>query len=402
MRCIPHLTTLAVLLAPIQPVAAQPTPAGAPTSTAQTRAEALMAAGKARVAAKDFAGALALFSDAYREFPDPKYFIAIGVALERLGRDLEAADYYQRYLDSPELDPVRAVEVRKGLASVDARLGRLQIVVLGPPSSEVQIGDQPWGAPVAAPVRVQPGAYRVRARFPGRTVVETAGSVPAGDTVEVRLDLTLVRRPPAIPAPAPPPPLPAVSPEIEPAAAPPAPVRVAVTPPPGPPVAPAVAVSRPGPTPRRPSSLSVFAGAIGAVADPGVRGLLGLGYEPDRRIRLGLDIILGPGPGVAPRGTLYLTGGRLRPTMSIGVPVRRLERLDNPMSRPCSLAVVDPDASRSPSIELAIHGGVGLEWRASQRLALTAELGYERYLGIDSCLNVAGVVTPMAGLVGRL
>lgn len=400
MRRVHHLTTLAVLLAGAQPVAAQPTPTGAPTSTAQARAEALMAAGKARVAAKDFTGALALFSDAYREFPDPKYFIAIGVALERLGRDLEAADYYQRYLDSPEVDPVRAVEVRKGLAAVDARLGKLQIVVLGPPTSEVQIGDLPWVTPGAAPVRVQPGAYLVRARFPGRTVVEASGSVPAGETVDVRLDLTLRPAPPPIPAPAPPAPLPAV--DGEPPAPAPAPVRVAVAQPPDPPIAAVVAVTRPGPTPRRPSSLSVFAGAIGAVVDPGVRGLLGFGYEPDRRIRLGLDIILGPGPGVAPRGTLYLTGGRLRPTLSIGVPVRRLERLDNPMSRPCSLAVVAPDASRSPSIEVAIHGGVGLEWAASPRLALVAELGYERYLGIDSCLNVPGVVTPMLGLVGRL
>ena len=79
MRTSLGLAIIAALVAPAGLAAAQPTPGTAPTSSAQIRAEALMAAGKARVEAKDFAGALALFNDAYREYPDPKYFIAIGV-----------------------------------------------------------------------------------------------------------------------------------------------------------------------------------------------------------------------------------------------------------------------------------------------------------------------------------
>jgi hypothetical protein len=284
---------------------------------------------------------------------------------------------------------------------------------------------------------VAPGPYVVRGRFPGRAPVEVTGTVTAGKTVEVRLDMTPPPPvpPPVIPPPLPPrpspTPLPTTSPPTTtapPPTTPPPPTSPPTTSPPPPTISPPPATVRPTPPaaervasadpppstgttvdvtgpgatlPRR-RSLSVFAGAIGAVVDPGVRGLIGVGYEPHRRFRLGLDVIIGAGPGIAPRGTVYLTTGRLRPVLHLSVPVRRLERLDNPMDLPCNRAVVAPDASRSASIELGVHGGLGLEWALSPRVALTAEVGYERYPSIDTCINEPGVITPVLGVVGRL
>jgi hypothetical protein len=154
--------------------------------------------------------------------------------------------------------------------------------------------------------------------------------------------------------------------------------------------------------PSRSSAFSMFAGAIGSVTDAaGVRAMIGVGYQPIARLRLGLDAIVGSGPGLAPRATIYLTTGALRPTINLGVPLRRLERLDNPMDRPCAIAGVD-GTPRTSGFAVAAHGGIGLEWRALDRWSAVAELGYERYSGVDECITERAVLTPMAGIIGRL
>ena len=102
------------------------------------------------------------------------------------------------------------------------------------------------------------------------------------------------------------------------------------------------------------------------------------------------------------RGIQDLAGGRVRPVLALSAPVRLLEHLDKPMADyPCGRALVD-GTPRASGLELAMHGGLGLEWQASSRLGLVAEVGYERYLGVDTCLQDASVVTPVLGLIGRL
>ena len=75
----------------------------------------------------EFAKALELYREAYARFPSPKILINIGTALRSLGRDAEAAETYQRYLDDPGADPKRRDEVKQLLDELSAKLGRLSI-----------------------------------------------------------------------------------------------------------------------------------------------------------------------------------------------------------------------------------------------------------------------------------
>ena len=392
---------LAVAALMVSDVSAQPTGAP-PTASAHARAKAMVDAGKKLANAGDYGGALGLFNSAYEAFPDPRIFINIGVAQEGLGQYLDAAASYQRYLDSPEADATVAAKVQAQLVEVDKRLGRLDIVAVGAEGVLIQIGDAPWGPPPLRTVRVPPGSYVVRARDSVQPApVESAGKVAAGKLVVVRLEI--------IP-PAPPPPPEVVTPPPPVAAPPVVPAPVTTAPPAlnGDAAATDVRVdgpsSHPSRAPRRPARLSLFAGAIGTVIDPGVRGLIGVGFEPHRRIRLGADVIVGADVGIAPRATLYLATGRWRPTVTVGLPIRRLETLEPSMvvlGRCGGLAEPDGGA-RSPSIELAAHIGLGVEWRLAPRLALVGELGYEYYPTVDTCLTSSSAVTPVLGLVGRL
>lgn len=399
-RLVNTLVAVAVLTAT---GAAAAQPAGGKSATpAQVRAKVFFDEGMRRLDRNDYAGALSMFQDANNEFPDPTYVFGMGAAYEGLGNDLEAARLFQLYLDSPGASPKVFDVAKEHLRDVDARLGRLDIVAVGAAGVLIQIGDAPWGPPPLRPVRVAPGPYVVRARDSVQPApVESAGKVAAGKLVVVRLEI--------IP-PAPPPPPEAVTqpPPVAPPPVVPAPIK------PAPPAlnggAAATDVRVDGPlahpsrAPRRSSRLSLFAGAIGTVIDPGVRGLIGVGFEPHRRIRLGADVIFGADVGIAPRATVYLATGRWRPTVTVGLPIRRLETLEPSMvvlGRCGGLAEPDGGA-RAPSIELAAHVGLGVEWRLAPRLALVGELGYEYYPTVDTCLTSSSAVTPVLGLVGRL
>lgn len=389
-------------------------PGGAKSaSTAKDRAAAFIELGNKRVLAGDYAGGIALFNDAYNEFPDPVIILNIGIAQEGAKLYLDAVKSYQLYIDSPEADPKLIPKVKERLAAVETKLGQLEIVVIGPPGLEIQIDDGEWASPPTAPIRVMPGSYVVRARAPVQpTPVESTVTAKAGKVIPVRLTVQPPPPPPPPPPPEPPPP-PAITPphggedatgRTTVATVPPTTTAelgagTSATETAKPALGTVTALAT---VTARPSRFSFFAGAIGAVSDAGVRGLVGVGYEPHARVRIGLDLILGAGLGVAPRGTFYLTSGRLRPTVNLAVPIRRLEELDagsSMVAGPCGPLI---DGTRSPSIEVAGHVGVGLEWRASRRVALVGELGFEHYPWIDTCLADASVITPVLGLVGRL
>ena len=86
----------------------------------------------------EFAKALELYREAYARFPSPKILINIGTALRSLGRDAEAAETYQRYLDDPGADPKRRDEVKQLLDELSAKLGRLRVDI-DQPGAQLQL-----------------------------------------------------------------------------------------------------------------------------------------------------------------------------------------------------------------------------------------------------------------------
>src|SRR5262247_2293943 len=74
-------------------------------------AKALMQTGVRLLEAKDYLGALAIFKDAYARFPSAKILLNIGTTLKLLDRKAEAANTYQRYLDSADADATKKIQV---------------------------------------------------------------------------------------------------------------------------------------------------------------------------------------------------------------------------------------------------------------------------------------------------
>ena len=74
-------------------------------------AKALMQSGLKLFEAKDYLGALAVFNDAYKRLPSAKILLNIGTTEVLLERKADAANSYQRYLDSPDADPAKKPDV---------------------------------------------------------------------------------------------------------------------------------------------------------------------------------------------------------------------------------------------------------------------------------------------------
>lgn len=163
--------------------------AGAASSAADPKADAtaLNAEGHKLFTAKDFAGAVVRFQRAYEIYPSAGLLLNLGTALQQMGRTVEAANIYQRYLDDPGAQEPYATQTRQSLAIADTLAGRLTIAVSA--DSEIQIGDGEW-IPVSHGhvIRVAPGSFIIRARAAGRTA-ESAGRIGAGESRTIQLAL---------------------------------------------------------------------------------------------------------------------------------------------------------------------------------------------------------------------
>src|ERR1700704_4809066 len=74
-------------------------------------AKSLMQTGAHLLEAKDYIGALAAFKAGYAQFPSAKFLLNMGTTQKLLDRKADAANSYQRYLDSADTDPAKHDEV---------------------------------------------------------------------------------------------------------------------------------------------------------------------------------------------------------------------------------------------------------------------------------------------------
>ncbi|MGE0871263.1 MAG: hypothetical protein AB7P03_22070 [Kofleriaceae bacterium] len=178
---------------PTQPAPGTP-PAPAPPadqpSGAKVDAKSLMQSGVKLLEVKDYLGALAIFKGAYARFPSAKIMLNIGTTLNLLNRKAAAANAYQRYLELKDSDPTKKDEVQAVLAELDKSVGRIEIAVT-PETAEVQVNTDDWATSPRL-YRVTSGAFTVRARQAKYNPGETTGSVNAGETIKVALDLTAI------------------------------------------------------------------------------------------------------------------------------------------------------------------------------------------------------------------
>jgi tetratricopeptide (TPR) repeat protein len=173
---------LALVLAIAVPMVAHAGP-----SDPQPEAQRLLAEGRSLYDQGDYAGALDRFERVNAIVPKAGLILNIGTTLAALGRNVEAANAYQSYLDHPRDDDKLRGRVQSALAALDATLGRLTFDV--EQGAELQVGDGAWiAADGVGTLRVEPGTYVVRARHGERTATVTGRVEPgAADTVVVVL-----------------------------------------------------------------------------------------------------------------------------------------------------------------------------------------------------------------------
>lgn len=321
-----------------------------------------MQSGVKLLEAKDYLGALAVFKDAYARFSSAKILLNIGTTQLLLDRKADAANSYQKYLDSPDADPARSVEVAKQLAELDKASGVLAIVVT-PNDAEVQINNEDWSSAQSVKMwRLPPGPYTVRARKQGFLPEDKSGTTSAGLTSSVSLALRMVP-----------------SPEVS---------------------APAVVVEKPAvvavATPAAASERSRFGGLVRAhvSVSPRLGSAIFVGGTADATRKLSVEaaIILGPGIvssngntalpppkfGLFAGANYAFATGKTRPRLSAGLPV-----------------FFDSGA------RVFVRAGGGLEYIASSKISLAVELGGE--IDVNAKMDIRGfALVPAVGVTGRL
>jgi hypothetical protein len=134
----------------------------------------------------EFQKALDLYREAYARFPSPKILINMGTALRSLGKDVEAAATYERYLGDPGADPKRRDEVKQLLDELSAKHGRLRVDI-DQPGAQLQLDGQAVELPASRVLHVPPGTHALTAKKEAQQVTASV-QVAAGEerTVELR------------------------------------------------------------------------------------------------------------------------------------------------------------------------------------------------------------------------
>jgi hypothetical protein len=179
--------------------AAHAVPARADDDTIVTpekrEANALYKEGVRLFKAHDYASALDLFQRAWQTFPAARVEYSLATTLKQMGRTVEAANWYQRFIDDPGAEPQLVADARTVLTLLDTTVGRVEVSTDGA-MAEVQIGDGPWqetrGHMVA---RVAAGSVIVRGRRQG-FVAEATAQLAAGGEQAITLRWTDAKPPP--------------------------------------------------------------------------------------------------------------------------------------------------------------------------------------------------------------
>jgi hypothetical protein len=339
MRTLIGLAALAIAA----PAAADPPPGGD-----KVDAQSLVLSGVKLIDAHDYLGALAVFKDAYARFPSAKILLNIGTAERLLGRNADAANAYQRYIDAADADPTKAASARAALADLDKLVGHLDITV-SPTDAEIQIGDDEW-LPAASwkQARVEAGPFTVRARKTGFETAAQSASVEAGQHAKV--ELALVATPAEAPTPAPP------------SAGTPLSVDAQPAPPPEPP----------------PSRFAAFALAHFDFPHTGAAAFVGASVNATDLLAIQAAAIIGPTSGGFLGAKLAFLHGTLQPTVEGGFPV-----------------------FVSDGLRFGVRGAAGLDIKLTRRVAIVVEVGVEHYLNTQ--MNIASTLfIPALGISGRL
>jgi tetratricopeptide (TPR) repeat protein len=174
----------------------------------QAEARTLFKEGNRLLDQGDYVGALDMFRGAYSRWPNVKILLNTGTCLRQLGRNVEAAETYEKYLNDSQADAAKKQVVEQILKEISARLGKLRIEVSEPGAKVIVDGKAVGGSPQSFIMRVEPGSHSVVAEKEGYPLAAATVTVGAGEerAVEMRLTGAAPRQETPVEKPATPPP----------------------------------------------------------------------------------------------------------------------------------------------------------------------------------------------------
>jgi len=253
----------------------------------EDEARALFEDGNKLLEKGNYVDALEKFRAAYARWANPKILLNIGTTLRQLGRNAEAADTYAKYLADSAADPKRTAEVTQVLADLEAKIGKLEIVLAK--RARVLIDGRLLGELEGTVLaRVEPGVHAIAIEPSTGKATMLNVSVAAGEKRTV---------------------------EITPPEAPPAEVA-----PPAPPVAAPAKPEAPAPPPRS-TTFGAFVRTDIEVRGRGAIVAPGLTARVADLLTLSVAALVGKSRGVEPSVSVFLLRGTVRPLLLVGAPL---------------------------------------------------------------------------------
>lgn len=303
-------------------------------------ARALMQNGLELLRSKDYQGALAAFTSAYRKFQSAKILLNVATTQSLLQRHADAANTYQQYLDAPDTDASKHAEIRQVLAELDRSVGTLHITT-ATAATEVSISGQP---PIAVTDalrwRVPVGSFAITATHAGYRPFTRSGQVRAGQTTAIAIALVpqepsatesnTSRNKPSGDAASPPANRSSTSSTND----------------------AALGDAHPG--------WGVFARAHVDALHVGAAGLVGGYWQPTSQVRIALGGLWGPTLGGYLGATAAVTHARLRPALTVALPW-----------------------FWSEGPRFAVRGALGLQAQLTPRFGVSVEVGGEYLLNAE-------------------
>jgi tetratricopeptide (TPR) repeat protein len=167
----------------------------------QAEARTLFKEGNRLLDQGDYVGALDMFRGAYSRWPNVKILLNTGTCLRQLGRNVEAAETYEKYLNDSQADAAKKQVVEQILKEISARLGKLRIEVSEPGAKVIVDGKAVGGSPQSFIMRVEPGSHSVVAEKEGYPLAAATVTVGAGEERAVEMRLTGAAPRPETPTP---------------------------------------------------------------------------------------------------------------------------------------------------------------------------------------------------------
>lgn len=140
----------------------------------------------------DYETAITEWTSAYSSDPRPLLQYNLAQAYERLGRLVEARTALETYVANAASNDTNQADARARLASLRERLARTGVRVSGgPEGAAILIDGHDWGRlPRPDMIAVEPGTHRLIVRLTGYQDFNATVVVPAGQTVDMPIEMT--------------------------------------------------------------------------------------------------------------------------------------------------------------------------------------------------------------------